>query len=382
MPRAFSGKAAMNGPNVPSAPTRQPTRALRAGLLALPGITGGGIFGAYDMFAHVGTFPSLDGRTTLPGRRIEPVIVAPRGETLRSSSGLTITPHCSIADCPELDLVWVPAVAFPPGRRLDEYFPPGGRLDEYFPPEVLDWLRAQHASGATIASAGSGSMLLAEAGLLDGGEATTHCYYAPLFRQRYPSVTLRPRRVLVTSGSDRRIITAGGAFSWSDLALYLIARFCGGEQAVEVAQMFVLNWRPEGQLPYATSMLSQLQHADAAVRNAQEWLTQNYTCRNPVGDVVARAGVPERTLKRRFKSATGFALLEYVQGLRLEAAGQLLENSDEPVEEIAYRVGYEDITFFRRLFRRHKGVTPAAYRRQLRAIHLGALRTPRDVVES
>src|SRR5687767_3000973 len=102
MARAFSGKAVMNGPNVPNvpfAPTRQPTRALRAGLLALPDITSGGIFGAYDMFAHVGRFPAIDSRAAVPGRRIEPVIVAPRRETLRSSSGLTITPHCSTADC-------------------------------------------------------------------------------------------------------------------------------------------------------------------------------------------------------------------------------------------------------------------------------------------
>jgi len=75
----------------------------------------------------------------------------------------------------------------------------------------------------------------------------------------------------------------------------------------------------------------------------------------------------------RFKSATGFAPLEYVPSLRLEAASELLEGSEEPVEEIAYRVGYENITFFRRLFRRQKGMTPAAYRRQFRAIHLGAL---------
>jgi transcriptional regulator GlxA family with amidase domain len=246
-------------------------------------------------------------------------------------------------------------------------------LDRYFPRDVLDWLRARYASGAIVASACSGSMLLAEAGLLDGAEATTHCYYAPLFRQRYPRVTLKTDKILVTSGPDRRIITGGGASTFNDLALYLIARFCGGEVAVQIAKLFLLNWHPEGQRPYATSMLTQLQHSDAAVRRAQEWLTRNYSCPNPVGNVVAQTGLPERTFKRRFKSATGFAPLEYVQSLRLEAASELLEGSDEAVEEIAYQVGYEDITFFRRLFRRYKGVTPAAYRRQFRAIHLGAI---------
>ena len=363
MTSRFSGKAVTNGANAPLTPARAPNHSLRVAILALPEITGSGIFGMYDLFAHVNTLPRLDGRSTAECRRVEVAIVAPRRDMLRSGTGLAIVPDSPIADAGDVDLVCVPNLDVPTREPLEPYFPR----------DVLDWLRARYASGATVASACSGSMLLAEAGLLDGAEATTHCYYAPLFRQRYPRVTLKADKILVVSGADRRIITGGGASTWNDLALYLIARLCGGEAAVQIAKLFVLNWHPEGQRPYATSMLTQLQHSDAIVRRAQEWLTHNYVCRNPVGDVVAEAGLPERTFKRRFKSATGFALLEYVQSLRLEAAAELLESSDQPMEEIAYRVGYEDITFFRRLFRRRKGVTPAEYRRQFRAIHLGAL---------
>src|SRR5688572_15058405 len=135
MARAFSGKPVMNGSNVPVQPARRATHPLRVGLLALPDIKGGGIFGMYDIVAHAGLYPPLDGRATAAGRRVEPVIVAPRREMLRSSAGLMIAPHCSIADAPELDLVLVPDISFPPGE------PP----EKYFPPEVLDWLRARYA---------------------------------------------------------------------------------------------------------------------------------------------------------------------------------------------------------------------------------------------
>jgi transcriptional regulator GlxA family with amidase domain len=363
MTRASSGKALTNRSNVPLAPARFSNEPLRVGILALPEVTGAGIFGMYDILAHVNLLPRLDGRRAAVARRVEVTIVAPTNEMMRSSTGLAIVPHRTLADATALDVVCVP--------NLD--LPLHAPLDQYFQPDVLEWLRERYVSGAVLAAACSGSMLVAEAGLLDGAEATTHCYFAPLFRQRYPRVRLEADKVLVASGPDRRIITGGGASTWNDLTLYLIARFCGGDAAVQIAKLFILNWHPEGQRPYATSMLTQLQHSDAVVRRAQEWLTRNYSCPNPVSHVVTQTQMPERTFKRRFKSATGFAPLEYVQSLRLEAASELLEGSEEPVEEIAYRVGYEDITFFRRLFRRQKGVTPAAYRRQFRAIHLGAL---------
>lgn len=353
----------MKGANLPSDAGGAADNTLRIGLLALPDVTGTGLFAMYDLFGNVSMPPPLAGREPAARRNVEQTIVAPRKDMLRSASGLAVAPHATLADAPEFDIVCVPNL------RLQAE----GPFERYFSPDVVEWLRARHAAGATLASACSGSMLLAETGLLDGHEATTHWYYAPVFRQRYPRVALRAERVLVTSGADRRIITAGGASSWNDLALYLIARFCGGEHAVQIAKLFLLNWHPEGQLPYAAAMLTQLQHADAAVRRAQEWLAQHYATRNPIGDAVVQSGLTERTFKRRFKAATGFAPLEYVQGLRLEAAAQLLEKSDDQVEEIAYRVGYEDVTFFRRLFRRHKGLTPAEYRRKFRAVHLGAL---------
>src|SRR5690606_14341498 len=97
-------------------------------------------------------------------------------------------------------------------------------------------------------------------------------------------------------------------------------------------------------------------------------IADHYRADNPVARLVAQSGLPERTFKRRFKAATGYTPVEYVQVLRLEEAKQLLETTGEPTDGIAQAVGYEDPAFFRRLFKRHTGVTPARYRQRFQPI--------------
>ena len=88
--------------------------------------------------------------------------------------------------------------------------------------------------------------------------------------------------------------------------------------------------------------------------------------------MVARSGLPERSFKRRFRSATGFTPVAYVQTLRIEEAKQQLETSDWPTEQVGAAVGYEDPAFFRRLFKRHTGITPARYRQRFKSVVPGA----------
>ena len=82
----------------------------------------------------------------------------------------------------------------------------------------------------------------------------------------------------------------------------------------------------------------------------------------------ARAEIPERSLRRRFKAATDSTLIEYLQNMRIEKSKQLLEAGDLPIDEISAAVGYMDVSFFRRLFRRLTGLPPGQYRRMFQAI--------------
>jgi transcriptional regulator GlxA family with amidase domain len=147
----------------------------------------------------------------------------------------------------------------------------------------------------------------------------------------------------------------------------LISRICGPEQALRTTKIFLLSDHTCGQLPFAV-MTPRRQQADAVIGDCQAWIAENYASSNPVAGMAARAGLQPRTFARRFRSATEYQPMDYVHAIRIEEAKQLLETSDISVEEVSHAVGYEDLTSFRRLFKRKGGLTPAAYRRKFAGI--------------
>jgi transcriptional regulator GlxA family with amidase domain len=130
-------------------------------------------------------------------------------------------------DCGIPDVICVPDLQVAPGESI------AGRFDD-----AMAWLTQCHQAGATLASACSGTLLLAEAGLLDGCEATTHWAYCEDLSRSYPRIAVRQARCLVVAGDGQRIITSGGGTSYLDLGLFVIARFFGQEEAVRVARVF------------------------------------------------------------------------------------------------------------------------------------------------
>jgi transcriptional regulator GlxA family with amidase domain len=129
-------------------------------------------------------------------------------------------------------------------------------------------------------------------------------------------------------------------------------------------------------LPFA-SLTCARQIDDALVAKCQVWIAQNYNVAAPVAAMINLSGINERTFKRRFVSATGMSPLEYVHNLRLEEAKQMLEISDDSIDTVANQVGYEDASFFSRLFKRKVGTTPQAYRKRFRLLRENATCTGR-----
>ena len=105
-------------------------------------------------------------------------------------------------------------------------------------------------------------------------------------------------------------------------------------------------------------------HGDGEIQGAQTWLESHFSVANPVEEMIKRSKLAERTFKRRFAAATGLTPIAYVQRLRVEDAKRRLERTDTSVDEISWRVGYEDAAFFRRLFKRTTGMAPGAYRKR------------------
>lgn len=165
---------------------------------------------------------------------------------------------------------------------------------------------------------------------------------------------------------------AGGGTAWFDMALYVIARTCGTEAAMQVVRMNLIDWHAIGQQPFA-SLSRARQGDDARIGDCQAWIAQNYAVRAPVAAMVAHSGLPERSFVRCFKAATGLSPIQYVHALRLEEAKLMLETGDAAIEAIAGECGYEDAGFFSRLFRNRVGLTPAQYRKRFGRRTLAAL---------
>jgi transcriptional regulator GlxA family with amidase domain len=343
-------------PNEPKPPSRR----VHVCVTAFPECDPSIIYGIYDTLWAAGHFwNSLKG---LPARErlFEPRIVAAEPGPVELITGVRIIPQDTIADVAQTDVVFVPSIIVGSTdsiRNLDR--------------RMLEWIGRMHRGGAQLYAACGGALVLAEAGLLDGREATTHWGYVPLFRRLYPNVTLHEDRVLVQSGPGHSILCSGGSSSWQDLALLLIAKHGGSEEAIRMSKVFLYQWHREGQLPYA-SMIQNVDHGDAAILDCQTWLAQNYERADVVAQLVRRSGLPKRTFDRRFKAATGYSPLAYVQTLRIEEAKQLLETGSVSVEAIGREVGYEDSASFRRLFRRLAGMPPGDYRRKFQMPNFAA----------
>ena len=323
---------------------------INVAILAVPEDTASTLYGMFDLFSSPGRDFAFITNGVAGPQRMYPYAVARQTEPFQAANGIWMKPDFNFDDCPRPDLVCIPDFFVNPGEST------AGRYDR-----EAAWLRAKHEDGATLASACAGAVLLGEAGLLKDCDATIHWGYAATLTNNYPGVRLKPNQTLVLTGEAQRIIMAGGGTSWQDLALYLIARFVGLKEASEVAKVYMLQWHDLGQQPFA-ALLNFRRGADGVVNRCQEWAAHNYRTNSPVTAMIALSGLPARSFMRRFSDATGMTPLDYVHALRLEEAKQMLETDDTPVEAIANEVGYQDPSFFSRLFRRKVGLTPTLYR--------------------
>lgn len=328
----------------------QSARTIRVGIVAIPDAVLSTLSGVFDVLS---SFAMLRGQAGIPDRppfRVE--LVGETSGSVQLASGVPLPVGRDAVSAKPADIVVVPSVLLPAGTWEK------GRY-----PALRSWIAARHKAGATICSACSGVFLIAETGLLDGREATVHWPYARNFAAGFPEVRVRPEQALVVSGVRGELVSSGASTSWHDLVLYLVARDVGPPAAQAVARFFALQRHVDGLAPFIV-FDPPTDHGDAMVADAQRWLARHASVGAPVAQAASRAGLPDRTFARRFRCATGYAPLAYVQRLRVEEAKRRLERTSAPVDEIGWRVGYEDAAAFRRLFKRIAGIPPGKYRRQ------------------
>ena len=290
-----------------------------------------------------------------PEPRFRVATVSLDGGQVRSPyAGLMMTPQGGLNDIERTDVIVVPTS----GLELDEKLIENSAL--------LPWLRKHYEAGAYVAGVCMGAAYLAEAGLLDGRQATTHWAAAPDLARRWPNVNWRPD-MFVTE--DSRVLCSGGLTAAADVSLYLVEKLCGHEIAVQTAKALLLTMPRISQSGYSMLPLSPA-HNDDAVREAEHVLQTQFSKDISVEQLAELVRVGQRTLVRRFKAATGRLPGAYQQAVRVETAKAMLERDRASVQSVASAVGYEDVSFFRAVFKRATGMTPGDYRTRFATLNV------------
>lgn len=319
-------------------------------IIGFNGALASAITGIIDLFRLAGvTWARINDQPPSPSFTTR--LLTLNGDPCRCINGITLLPDGALEDINPTDagLVIVPTIGGPIDRILADN------------QELVRWLEQfKHAAPEQIrvASNCTGAFMLGEAGLLSGRQATTHWGFSRQFRQRYPEVNLNPDKLITV---DEHIACAGGGMAWWDLGVYLVERYAGARTARELAKSFVIDAGRKSQAAYSV-LQARRYHSDQAVLNVQDWMDEHYREAITLQSLAALCGLTERSLIRRFKLATGDTPTGYLQVIRIESARQDLEQTRLSVDEITRRVGYEDASSFSRLFRKHTGLAPGAYR--------------------
>lgn len=301
--------------------------------------------GPIEVFHSAGMlWNMLHGEELAPRFRVQ--IASIDGGAITSLCALGMTPQFSIDDIKRTDIIILPASGLDVQDRIARNTP------------LLPWLRKWHKRGAYVAGICSGAAFLAEAGLLEGRQATTHWAVAEALQVRYPKVKWQPDHFVT---EDNRLLCSGGVYASIDLSLYLVEKFCGHEIALQCAKSLLVSMPRSSQSGYAMVPLSR-PHSDEKIREIEQYMQRHFDRDLPIEFFAERANMGARNFIRRFKAATGQLPRAYIQALRVASAKQLLENGATSVQTVCSKIGYEDIAFFRSLFKRHTGMTPAEYR--------------------
>lgn len=307
------------------------------------------ITGPMDVFQFSGA-PS-DTATEFSAPFFEVEIVSPDGKPVQCYKRLSINPHRAMHEVEDTDLIIIAGIYDVETTIAKQK-------------EAIAWLRKQYERNIYIAGVCTGVFVLAATGLLDGKDATTHWGSADMFRQLYPKVHLKPERLITEADG----LFCSGAFSAClDISLYLVAKFVGYDVAVKSAKTMIHDIGRFSQMPY-TSFNFQRNHNDDSILEVQRTLEKGYADSIDIEQLCQNFGMSRRTLERRFKKATGDTPRLYIQRVRVEAAKKILEEKGSSFDEISYEVGYEDSSYFRKIFIKHTGLLPGEYRKKFQRL--------------
>jgi transcriptional regulator GlxA family with amidase domain len=300
------------------------------------------VIGAYKVFTTVNMTLASQGKK--PFFKIQ--LVGLTNETRLYDGLFTMRPHVLLPDAEKTDLIIIPAIQGDMPTSLRDNYP------------FVPWVTEQYKMGAEVASLCTGAFLLATTGLLKGRKCSTHWVAADAFRQAFPDVKLQPEKVIT---DEMGMYSSGGAYSFLNLMIYLVEKFCGREMAVFCSKMLEIEIERKSQSPFAI-FTGQKEHEDEPIKKAQLFMENNVSSKVSVDSLSEMFAISRRNFERRFKKATSNTPVEYLQRVKIEAAKKSLESSRENINEVMYSVGYSDSKAFRTMFKKITGLSPVSYR--------------------
>lgn len=313
-------------------------------IVGFDGVLSSALTGALDMFSFAGISWQRFMKQEL-SPRFSVKIASMHCKSFTCSNRLLMHPHSDLKAIEDCDLLLIPTI----GDALEKVL-----LNTQ---NLIPHIRRLHKLGADLASNCSGAFLLAQAGLLDEQNATTHWGYVDKFRKDYPKVKLLEEQLIV---QNDKIFCAAGGSAFYDLCLLLIERYCGRDIASQVAKTQVLSARRQSQNMYTHVKLHKT-HQDHLVKQIQDYIEENFNTALSVQLLADKFNLVPRTLNRRFQNSVNMRPISYIQTVRVEQAKKLLENGEVHIKSLANAVGYEDISSFNRLFKKLTNLTPKEY---------------------
>ena len=305
------------------------------------------IIGAYKIFNKVNNYLIQSGQSKTDFFKVD--LVGLNQKTTLYNGAFTVNPTHTIDQIEHTDLIIVTTIVGDMQKELADNA------------DFIPWIRKQRIQNdAEVASLCTGAFLLAETGLLNGKSCTTHWFAADNFRNMYPQINLLNEKIIT---DDNGIYTSGGAYSFLNLLLYLVEKYCGRQTAIWCSKMFEIEFDRTNQNQF-TIFNGQKEHEDESIKNAQSFIEGHFGDKINVEELANKFALSRRNFVRRFKKATSNTPIEYIQRVKIEAAKKSLESSTYSVSDVMFNVGYTDDKSFRNTFRKFTGLSPLEYRKK------------------
>lgn len=222
---------------------------------------------------------------------------------------------------------------------------------------LFDWLKRAEAVHATVCSVCTGCFMLAEAGLLDGKECTTHWDFTEKLQKEYPKLTVLKNRLFVNSGN---IYTSAGVTTGIDLALFLLEQRHGAKFSYQIARELVVYIRRDGSAPQDSIYLQNRQHLNNGIHEIQDWIIHHLDEKIKIEQLAERIYTSPRNLTRLFKTTTGITIGAYIEALRAEKALQMLKDNHK-VDEVAHACGFQSTNQLRKILKKRLDILPSQF---------------------